>query len=613
MTSIVLLLALAVAGSLASQDPVHELNSNNFNSVVDGSNNVLVEFYAPWCGHCKNLEAEYERVGKTFSKKDNVIIARIDGTDHRSLMDKYNVRGYPTLKWFPKGSTEPDEFDGKRTGEGIVEFINTRTGLTKTLKGPTITERISEKVKVIKDDIADKVHEATDYVMGRTGTTPEEVAEATKDAAIGAAAVVSEQAVGATGTLKDKASHASTQASHKLNEAADTLKEKRDAASEKLHETKETASAKLHHTKETAADKIEEAKDSAEVAAATLGEKISEKVRSATEAVKEKVNDAKDYVKGRHTPSEKAAGKAQDAAEYVKNQASTASDTAAGKMQEAKEYVRDKSAAASDTVTEKWEETKDYVAGKTTDVSDHVSRTIGGLTSYVIELTPSNFDDIVKDPENFVLVDFYSTKARHGDSLRSTWDKLAHVFSNDQNVVVARLDGEKYHNLAQEYGVKKYPTVKFYTYGDNKEGEVYDGKMHVKDIVNFMNRKAGTYRSETGDLLPTAGVIAAFVDLVRQYPHVNKETVTKARALLSSLNTAKDKMHGEMYLRIFERLAEKGTNYVEDELARVKRMISNSTLTPSKKDMFQMKENILNTFSSITGGDREGKQQHSEL
>jgi len=133
--------AFAVAISLffvVSQAAVVDLTSKNFDEVVDGSSHVLVEFYAPWCGHCKNLAPEYEIVGNTFQEGDDVIIAKVDADKEKALGSKYKVSGFPTLKWFPRGSTKETEFDGPRDAAGIIDWVNDKTGLKRKLKtGPT--------------------------------------------------------------------------------------------------------------------------------------------------------------------------------------------------------------------------------------------------------------------------------------------------------------------------------------------------------------------------------------------------------------------------------------------------------------------------------------------
>mmetsp|Transcript_17256 Transcript_17256/g.34607 ORF Transcript_17256/g.34607 Transcript_17256/m.34607 type:complete len:349 (-) Transcript_17256:8-1054(-) len=110
------------------------LTPSNFDDVVDGSTNVLVEFYAPWCGHCKNLAPEYEIVGSTFRPNDDVVIAKVDADAERDLAGRYDVSGFPTLKWFPKGSTDPEEFGGGRSADTIVSWINDRVGLNRKVK-----------------------------------------------------------------------------------------------------------------------------------------------------------------------------------------------------------------------------------------------------------------------------------------------------------------------------------------------------------------------------------------------------------------------------------------------------------------------------------------------
>ena len=52
---------------------------------------------------------------------DGVVIAKVDADAHRDLGGKFGVSGFPTIKWFPKGSSEPEDFNGDRSAAGIVK------------------------------------------------------------------------------------------------------------------------------------------------------------------------------------------------------------------------------------------------------------------------------------------------------------------------------------------------------------------------------------------------------------------------------------------------------------------------------------------------------------
>ncbi|PON61677.1 DnaJ-like [Parasponia andersonii] len=119
-------LALLVSTALA--DDVVVLTEDNFEKEVGQDRGALVEFYAPWCGHCKKLAPEYEKLGSSFKKAKSVLIGKVDCDEHKSLCSKYGVSGYPTIQWFPKGSLEPKKYEGPRTAESLAEYVNTEGG-----------------------------------------------------------------------------------------------------------------------------------------------------------------------------------------------------------------------------------------------------------------------------------------------------------------------------------------------------------------------------------------------------------------------------------------------------------------------------------------------------
>ncbi|KAE8701995.1 putative protein disulfide-isomerase A6 [Hibiscus syriacus] len=104
------------------------LTEENFNEQVGQDRGALVEFYAPWCGHCQKLSPEYEKLAESFSKAKSVLIGKVDCDEHKSICSKFGVQGYPTIQWFPKGSLKPKKYEGERTAEALTEFVNTEGG-----------------------------------------------------------------------------------------------------------------------------------------------------------------------------------------------------------------------------------------------------------------------------------------------------------------------------------------------------------------------------------------------------------------------------------------------------------------------------------------------------
>ncbi|KAJ2768198.1 hypothetical protein IWQ57_003638, partial [Coemansia nantahalensis] len=128
--------ALAVVAAFAATAAaagagVVELTPKNFKSVVDGSKDVLVKFYAPWCGHCKNMAEDYVKLAGGYDHDDSVVIAEVNADDHRALGDKYGVQGFPTLKFFPKGGDvgSPEDYSEGRDLDSMSGFVHKKTGV----------------------------------------------------------------------------------------------------------------------------------------------------------------------------------------------------------------------------------------------------------------------------------------------------------------------------------------------------------------------------------------------------------------------------------------------------------------------------------------------------
>ena len=106
----------------------------NFKDVaLDASKDVLLEFYAPWCGHCKQLAPEYEKLAARFAGVSHVTIAKMDATANEVDHPGVNVKGFPTLYFFPAGADKKVvEYDGARDLDGLTAFLkkNVKTAFT---------------------------------------------------------------------------------------------------------------------------------------------------------------------------------------------------------------------------------------------------------------------------------------------------------------------------------------------------------------------------------------------------------------------------------------------------------------------------------------------------
>eukprot|EP01063_Lacrimia_lanifica_P026493 TRINITY_DN357_c0_g1_i3.p2 TRINITY_DN357_c0_g1~~TRINITY_DN357_c0_g1_i3.p2 ORF type:complete len:501 (+),score=298.38 TRINITY_DN357_c0_g1_i3:68-1570(+) len=104
---------------------VQPVSGNTFDKyVMDPTKDVMIEFYAPWCGHCKRFSPIYDELAETLKDEKNILIAKIDNTANENTYKNYKVGSFPTIKWATsKDKLNPVLYEGAREVEDIVAWI----------------------------------------------------------------------------------------------------------------------------------------------------------------------------------------------------------------------------------------------------------------------------------------------------------------------------------------------------------------------------------------------------------------------------------------------------------------------------------------------------------
>eukprot|EP00971_Amphidinium_carterae_P085364 1688622-Amphidinium_carterae.1 len=127
LAGLTLLLCSATAAGVTAdyEKGVLVLDESSFEAALKKFPVLMVEFYAPWCGHCKALQPTYERAAKAI-KKDNpsARLGKIDATSEsgQTIAERYSVEGYPTLIAFKDGELF-EVYQGLREKDAIVGYV----------------------------------------------------------------------------------------------------------------------------------------------------------------------------------------------------------------------------------------------------------------------------------------------------------------------------------------------------------------------------------------------------------------------------------------------------------------------------------------------------------
>lgn len=138
--------AVFLAHSLTADDVVTEpmspddcnedvlvLTKDNFEQALLSNKYLLVEFYAVWCGICKELAPEYANAAQHLSRSDSSVrLGKVDAVNESDLSGKFDVRGYPTLMFFISG--KPITYTGGRKKDDIIQWVLEESNATSNVR-----------------------------------------------------------------------------------------------------------------------------------------------------------------------------------------------------------------------------------------------------------------------------------------------------------------------------------------------------------------------------------------------------------------------------------------------------------------------------------------------
>lgn len=455
-------MASVLAADIEIDNGVLVLTDDNFDEAMAANPLMLVEFYAPWCGHCKKLEPEYSAAAEALQGSEPAVaLAKVDATEHKKLAEKYSIQGFPTLFWFNNG--EKMEYGGGRTKDTIVSWILKKSG--------------PPSAAVSCAGLADKLNDSK-FVLAYFG---EESDPLFTEAHLPYA--TSEDNIAFVHASADcAAEHEAPAPGIMFFRTFEEPKVAYAGAADKESLMNFVKPLTVPTVFEFSEDMIEPifGQQQSTLFLFTSEKEPTTAFSDAAFANKGKVLFSYSGVKD---------GIQERLAEFV---GATEADLpymmllVPGNMKK----FRCEVPVADATVEDITAFVDGVLAG---DIKPHLkSEEPPVQDGPVTVIVGKTFEEIALDPTKDVLVKFYAPWCGHCKKLAPIWDKLGEEFAAVEDLVIAKFDATT--NEADGVEVQSYPTLTFYP-KDNKAGVPYEGGRELDDIKKWLEENSSALKS----------------------------------------------------------------------------------------------------------------------
>lgn len=429
----------------------------------------------------QSLKAPYAEAASTLKAHDETIaLAKLDATEEKDTAGRFEIKGFPTLKWFVDGE-EAMDYSGGRTAPEIVAWIKKKTGPPSTVIDSTdaLDKTKEETVAVFGffDKFEGDDHEAFEALASKTDDAS---FFKTSDATIAKALGIAKAPGFAIGrNYPDFGFESVSGDKHSALSGKEPLSERLTAflSAEKLP-------AFITFSPATA-NKIFGAGIDHQVIIVAPADAFAEKsaLRKDIIAASEKTKGKIVWVAG-HTTAETA----DPIINYFSLNKEVKTPQVVGFMSsKGKKYALGESEKVNAASLEKF--AKSVIEGTAPKRTKSAAVPKEPLDEGVTVVVGSTFDSIVQDPKKDVLLEVYAPWCGHCKSLAPIYSKLAKRFKDVDSVVIAKMDGTE--NEVPDLEVQGYPTLLFFPAEKNAEAIAYDeGGRELKDLTKFIKKHA---------------------------------------------------------------------------------------------------------------------------
>ena len=202
----------------------------------------------------------------------------------------------------------------------------------------------------------------------------------------------------------------------------------------------------------------------------------------------------------------------------------------------------------------------------------------------------------------------------HCKQLKPIYEQLAAAFKDEPSVVIAAVNADSEKTLGSRFEVSGFPTLKFFPRGKAFKVNplTYDGKRTLPQMVSYINDKASTFRTPSGGLSPAAGLLEDMDALAVEF--VAAAADARAAVIAKAKEAAGPREAAAYYVKVMEKVAEKGIAFVASEGERLRRVKAGASITPAKSREMAVRINVLGVFEGKgAGGEESDEETESDL